>query len=320
MAATTKKSNHHVSFQRGTCPIVLSIPHGGTYLGSELEDRTPQPEFTSFCIDGDLHSFELGQEIAARFSQLAHHELWVVAGLLSRRKCDYNRRAEEAFPPTCSIAEQSYRTFYALIAEALDACVAEFGFALLFDLHGQSHDPLTELGYLLGKLSLSEPDGSLDKHAKTSLEQIHLRTKLGRADLIRGEPSFGARLASHGFFSCPSPLFPDISVQPVCVVAQSLDGLAVAAEAHHPHHHKSKQARHCQCCDKCCTFLGARCCSRSLFYSGGHITRVASARSLVGAIQAETPHLVRNNPSIRALFATSFSQACLLYTSPSPRD
>ncbi|MDP2435557.1 MAG: hypothetical protein Q8P67_07425, partial [archaeon] len=332
-----------VAHAQGNSPVLISVPHGGSFRGDakEYETRVGSADVRAFCVDPDKDSLELAAEISARFFTATGLRPYVVGALLHRSKCDFNREPAHAYPPGCAASAASYKRYHSLLARAAEECTQRFGRCLVLDLHGQSHDPVTELGYLLPRSVLdASSDADLDrlplKHSSLSAllspfsnystltstpssstadptadgsgapHQQELPVSLSQ--LVRGDCSFGAFLVARGFLSCPSPLLPSPSVQPLCTVATSRDGLSVPAGPHATHHpHAPRQARHCGCCAGCCDALLARCCAKHTFYSGGHITRTFGRLSGVVAIQAETPLLLRESPHFRRAFAKAMA-------------
>jgi len=182
---------------RGALPLVLSAPHGGRFAPAEIPDRTVGSKVA------DLFSLELAQAVWASFPEGNRPAL--VASLLHRRKLDANRPKAEAAAGN-ELAEAAWTEYHAALASELRQAVVAHGVALLLDIHGQSHRPATELGYVLSSADLRLLDGELD-HKATSLAALHhLRPgAVPLSELIRGSASLGALLERVGFACTPSP-------------------------------------------------------------------------------------------------------------------
>ena len=173
----------------GSWPVVLSAPHGG--------DRAPEslPDRTDGCNEPDERTYELADVTHASFSRNSRGSVALVALRLHRRKCDANR---------CQSASghaAAWAAYHGFLEEALAECVRAHGFALLVDLHGQSHrEGMTECGYLLTAEDLTLTDAQLDAKPprETSLDAFRKARMPGSrlARLVRGEGSLGGRLTT----------------------------------------------------------------------------------------------------------------------------
>ena len=299
----TSKSGY-IRYYEGNSPLVISVPHGGDLRPKELPQRTADPEIRSFCVDPDHNTIDLAEQLV----QLLPQSSFVIA-LLERTYCDFNRSSADAYPVD-SDTRFAYEEYHGLIRQALDAAVNAFGFAILVDLHGQSHRPVTEIGYCVGKDTLltdfMQPDRQvLNALTTTSLEPLRHRNKQRLADLIKGPTSFGAILANHGFLSVPSPLLPHPEIHPhsdssLPFSYQSKDGLFVSTISSSTtttstttldHHH-----------------------SHNPFYSGGFTTRsYHSVSPCILVLQFETARHLRHEPTITVQFCQSLAASFAVF-------
>jgi len=123
-------------------------------------------------------------------------------------------------------AVAAHRAYHGFIEEALRWSVETWGFAHLFDIHGQSHRPVMEFGFLLSTDHLRSSDEQLDEAAQdflsksslSGMERCHSsvshRPSFCLSAVVRGEKSLGALLQAHGFDSVPSPKYPSPSQTP----------------------------------------------------------------------------------------------------------
>ena len=136
-------------------PVVLAAPHGGDARPASVHDRT------SGCCEKDWLSIELAQEVRDAFAGAAASPAGApayVALTMHRQKLDANRplvSACEGANVAESEATRAWADYHRSLERALHDCVQAFGFALLLDVHGQSHRPdVTELGYLITSTDL----------------------------------------------------------------------------------------------------------------------------------------------------------------------
>jgi hypothetical protein len=149
---------------------------------------------------------ELAIEIRKAFIQLSCCAApALVAMCLDRTKIDANRDMRHSGPEP---VWATWDRYHGAIEAALETCVDKFGFALLIDVHGQSHRRAAELGYLLEWRDLLCSDSDFDGRQRiSSLNALPCRklNDCSLAEIIRGPRSFGAALESCGFPCTPSP-------------------------------------------------------------------------------------------------------------------
>jgi N-formylglutamate amidohydrolase len=318
--------------------FVIAAPHGGTVKPNGV------PRRKQGCMVSDSNSDRLAAELRLALSEKLQADVALVSAKWHRSRCDMNRSLKLA-----ADSEQgcdAWQCYHDALTDALQKAVERHGFALLLDIHGQSHRAVTELGYCLSSDTLMLSDDALNALDSAAPVVCSLRTIVERSskpvsEWVRGESSFGAQLHRHGFFSVPSPLLPNPESQPIRVLASSRDGLAVVIGPGHQHVHsgptQSKQDRAAAAAvfsgvqqqqqqdgaaddedgDEdddslcCCRFAAASCCC-SIYFSGGYTTRHYSAAIKgVVAIQLETPAAVRRNDDIRQSFADAVALAAL---------
>lgn len=185
----------------GELPIVLSVPHDGALLPSDIPDRT------SGVTVRDTHARALAEAIRdallARCGRAPH----LVVCELSRRKVDCNRAlAEGAEDPK---AARTWREYHDAIDAAEQAVLARSPHGLYLDIHAHGHPKKRlEIGYLLKPADLRLPDASLDADdaaARSSIRALSRRTPARFSELLRGETSLGGLLGARGVAAVPSP-------------------------------------------------------------------------------------------------------------------
>ena len=204
----------YVEFRQGDCPVILTVPHGGTVVESYLTLRNtsncPDPDFAT---DLDYNTRELADEIdKAYYAQTGHHPYMVIA-LIKRNHVDFNRKKNYAIPAGDENISQIYDAYHGYVAKARAEVSSLYGHGLLLDIHGQSHSEDIELGYLLPVSTLDCSDAVLDAGSYAADSGIaHLvrtnKAGLSFSRLLRGNDSFGGILYRNGLECVPRPGYP----------------------------------------------------------------------------------------------------------------
>jgi len=195
-----------VEYIPGTLPLIITAPHGGTLLPTDLPDRvgnvTTVRDAATDSIAG-LLADALEAQTGARPHLIRVH--------LHRRKVDANREIVEAAQGN-PVAERAWREFHRWTEAAVNAVVTEHGRGFYIDLHGHGHDlQRLELGTLLSATDLGQPVGALEAPsliAKSSVRGLVGRDGWTHEALVRGPLSFGALWEAEGFAAVPSPSNP----------------------------------------------------------------------------------------------------------------
>jgi len=120
----------YIEYVRGTLPIVLASPHGGSLTPREI------PERRYGIKDGDFLTHELALEIALRLFEEGGGRVCLphlVFCHLDRKKLDANRDLEEAAQGNAG-AEKAWFTFHSFIECAKADIVSKFGVGHFFDI------------------------------------------------------------------------------------------------------------------------------------------------------------------------------------------
>ena len=95
----TVKIEKYVEYRQGNCPIILTVPHGGTVVESFLTLRNtancPDPDFAT---DLDYNTRELADEIDKAFFQQTGKHPYMIIALIKRNHVDFNRKRSYAIP------------------------------------------------------------------------------------------------------------------------------------------------------------------------------------------------------------------------------
>lgn len=203
--------NKYVEYRKGDCPVILTVPHGGTVVESFLTLRNnsncPDPDFAT---DLDYNTYELADEIdKAYYAQTGHHPYLVMAKI-KRNHVDFNRKREWAIPRGDDNLGKVYDAYHNYVAQARTEVTSLYGSGLLLDIHGQSHSQHIELGYLLTSSVLDKSDATLDSGnyaATSSIPHLARTNKSGFSfsQVLRGTYSFGGYLHANGLECVPRP-------------------------------------------------------------------------------------------------------------------
>jgi N-formylglutamate amidohydrolase len=214
LAGTTNYGrSNYIEYIAGNMPLIIAAPHGGSLQPAELPDRTTNAPWTNTVLGTDaateLLARAMQRAITNRFGRQPH----VILCRLDREKIDCNREIGEGAQghPLTEISWNEYQEF---IEAAKHTVSNEFGAGLFIDLHGHGHTlQRLELGYLLSSSELNLSDNTLNNNAvyanTSSIRELNQRSPFTFAQLLRGTNSLGSLLASNGYPSVPSTVFPD---------------------------------------------------------------------------------------------------------------
>lgn len=192
-------NGQYVEYIVGELPLILSAPHGGTHMPSEIRNRT-----RGYPI-GDSGTQELTRLIAHALFERTGRMPHVVISRLARKKLDPNRTIGEAADGD-SLAEQAWLDYHGFIDAAKDAVTNTWGSGLYLDIHGHGHrTPWVELGYVINNDALNGPDDTLNRMRRHALRSLAEASPQSVSELVRGPQSLGALLVEKGYRSVPSP-------------------------------------------------------------------------------------------------------------------
>lgn len=126
-----------ISIQRGTIPVVLSAPHGGTIA---VPGGKPKEEGTTLR---DQHTAEIAALTAQFLTERLDGKPYYAIAQFSRRYIDPNRgpgfRESQAY--SCPVSKVHYDAYHRALRASVDEVRGKFGRGLLIDIHGQSRRP-----------------------------------------------------------------------------------------------------------------------------------------------------------------------------------
>ena len=133
------------TFYPGNMPLVISVPHGGTWNLPEIKDRSCEGAVTVT----DSYTKELAFEISEAMAKYQGMRPYLIVCNITRKDVDQNREINEG---TCGDPQMAapWNTFHAYVDSALGEAVKKYGTCMYIDLHGHGHpEQRLELGYLI---------------------------------------------------------------------------------------------------------------------------------------------------------------------------
>ncbi|TXT65754.1 MAG: hypothetical protein BAJALOKI3v1_70056 [Promethearchaeota archaeon] len=127
---------NYVEFQKGTIPLIISIPHGGTI---KLKDI---PERNNGVLGIDKYTIQLGKELIKEIElafKKKHSELkkpYYVISKIHRSRIDINRKKEKAFLSSSELAGKIYDLYHNKLNDYVNNSIQTFGRSILLDIHG----------------------------------------------------------------------------------------------------------------------------------------------------------------------------------------
>ncbi len=136
-----------LTLQKGDLPLLIVAGHGGKLPleGAEVreKDKVQDPKFVIF---GDAFTNELATDLAGAVAQewgVEEHRPSLLLNWVHRRYADVNRKPEFTSHDPVGVAHHA--AYHQMIDDELERLVAEHGWALLLDIHGQAHYETTLL-------------------------------------------------------------------------------------------------------------------------------------------------------------------------------
>ena len=198
--------NKYVEFYPGSLPIILSAPHGGDMVPTEIPDRAYGTTVT------DSNTKEITLAIKNAFLSKLGKTPYVVINNLKRTKIDANRDSIEGAQGN-RFAKRAWEEYHHYIESSKNKIIQEFDYGLFLDMHGHGANPdgfydlRTWLGYLLNKDELQLSDSELNTsnyQNKSSIKTLSFVSPENFIQVLRGKNSLGTLLDSLGYKSVPS--------------------------------------------------------------------------------------------------------------------
>lgn len=137
-AADSPKPEDFVTVQKGTIPIIISVPHGGRKKVPDIPERVGAG-LTNFQTVRDVNTIELAEKFVAEVEKALDGKVWLVMAHFERKYLDVNRSAKEGYES--DNAKPYYDAYHNSLATACKAVKEKFGRGLLLDIHGNGVHP-----------------------------------------------------------------------------------------------------------------------------------------------------------------------------------
>jgi hypothetical protein len=126
----------YIKFERGSLPLIFSVPHGGTL------DIKGIPYRSQGVLGIDKATIEVAQELNSLLTNLSPKYFSTqqtpssIISNVRRKQIDLNRMQSEAYSPDSNLAEKIYLFYHNKIKEVILENINKFNISLLLDLHG----------------------------------------------------------------------------------------------------------------------------------------------------------------------------------------
>ncbi|MHA1724855.1 MAG: hypothetical protein ACTSXH_08440 [Promethearchaeota archaeon] len=130
-----------IYFEKGTIPLIFSVPHGGSLTCKEI------PERRNGIIGIDKGTIEMTRKLnsilSSRLKTKENREKplpFLIISNIKRSQIDLNRDEPKAYNSFSIIAKKLYHFYHDKIREFINFNLKHFGTSLLFDIHGFEKD------------------------------------------------------------------------------------------------------------------------------------------------------------------------------------
>ena len=126
----------YVEFQKGSIPLIISVPHGGALECDNIQKRI------NGILGIDGKTIEIAKKLMERIKTNFREQDLVVGSpsyiisKVSRSKIDLNRDETEAFDPSSVIAKEIYNAYHNKVKEFVLHNLNLFNISLILDIHG----------------------------------------------------------------------------------------------------------------------------------------------------------------------------------------
>jgi len=131
-----KDIKKYIQFQKGSIPLIISIPHGGTVKIDLIPNRKNG-------IKGiDKATIQLGKDliskIETKFWEKDHNSNspYYIISKVHRAQIDFNRDEKKAYRKESKIAQRIYSLYHTKLREYIAESIKQYGRATLIDIHG----------------------------------------------------------------------------------------------------------------------------------------------------------------------------------------
>ncbi|MFX1589050.1 MAG: hypothetical protein ACFFC1_12915 [Promethearchaeota archaeon] len=135
-----KVLNKYIKFSKGSIPLIISVPHGGTTKSNKIPTRKEG------VIGTDKGTIELAFELIKKLEKLlgsknsSQKTPSFIISKVHRSKIDLNRKESKAYDHNSNIARNVYQYYHKKIKELIEYNILSFNHSLLIDIHGFEKD------------------------------------------------------------------------------------------------------------------------------------------------------------------------------------
>ena len=124
-----------IEYYRGSIPLIISVPHGGTTICDNIPRRTNG-------IHGiDKDTIKLACELIEMIKKVFNFKTpSYIISKIHREKIDFNRSSYEAFDQESELAKDIYHFYHNKIEELILYNLETFNRSMLIDIHGFEKD------------------------------------------------------------------------------------------------------------------------------------------------------------------------------------
>lgn len=196
-----------VEVRAGNMPVVISVPHGGSFHDEQIADR--ECSDVGRVVKGiDRSTIPTGNAMQKAFEEINGTTPYMVVAKLSRRKVDQNREINLA---TCGdeLGKVAWHNYHNALDAVIKEAIQKFGYVFFVDLHGHGHKiQRLELGYALTTKQLQDLKNEVkpkhfDSSSLANLLNVSKKQVMYQ-DLLFGPNSIGAQMENHEIPSTPS--------------------------------------------------------------------------------------------------------------------
>ncbi len=172
-----------ITVQKGSLPVIISAPHGGSQTLPDIPDRTGQGK-AKFVVVQDTGTDKLAAKLADAIEKRMMGRPYLVIAHFRRKQVDVNRPAKDAYESDA--AKPIYDAYHRALEEASAEVRQQWGRGIVLDIHGQAADR-----------------EAIFRGTNDGKTVLHLTTQYGKAALT-GPKSILGVLAAKGYKIVPA--------------------------------------------------------------------------------------------------------------------
>jgi len=125
----------YIEYYRGSIPLIISVPHGGTTICDNI------PRRTNGILGIDKDTIKLACELIEMIKNIFKFKTpSYIISKIHRAKIDFNRSSYEAFDQESELAKEIYHFYHNKIEELILYNLETFNYSMLIDIHGFEKD------------------------------------------------------------------------------------------------------------------------------------------------------------------------------------